>query len=44
MLELRKMDYIDIRQQWEYVIALPEDEKGIVLKKSFVVRAMAQRD
>lgn len=29
MLELRKMNYIDIRQQWEYVTALPADENGL---------------
>lgn len=29
MLELRKMNYTDIRQQWEYVTALPADENGL---------------
>lgn len=29
MLELRKMNYIDIRPQWEYVTALPADENGL---------------
>lgn len=29
MLELRKMNDIDIRQQWEYVTTLPADENGL---------------
>lgn len=29
MLELRKMNYQDIREQWEYVTALPADENGL---------------
>ncbi len=29
MLELRKMNYKDIKQQWEYVTALPADENGL---------------
>lgn len=29
MLELRKMNYDDIKEQWEYVTALPADENGL---------------
>lgn len=29
MLQLRKMNYKDIKQQWEYVTALPADENGL---------------
>ena len=29
MLELRKMNYEDIIEQWKYVTALPEDENGL---------------
>ena len=29
MLELRKMNLQDIKEQWEYVTALPKDENGL---------------
>lgn len=29
MLELRKMNLKDIKEQWEYVTALPKDENGL---------------
>ena len=29
MLELRKMNLLDIKEQWEYVTALPKDENGL---------------
>ena len=29
MLELRKMNYKDAKEQWEYVTALPADENGL---------------
>ena len=29
MLELRKMILLDIKEQWEYVTALPKDENGL---------------
>lgn len=29
MLELRKMNRKDIKEQWEYVTALPADENGL---------------
>lgn len=29
MLELRKMDLQDIKEQWEYVTVLPKDENGL---------------
>ncbi len=29
MLELRKMNYEDIVEQWKYVTALPKDENGL---------------
>lgn len=29
MLELRKMNYEDIAEQWKYVTALPKDENGL---------------
>ncbi len=29
MLELRKMNYNDIIEQWKYVTALPADENGL---------------
>ena len=29
MLELRKMNYEDIIEQWKYVTALPADENGL---------------
>lgn len=29
MLELRKMNFEDIKEQWEYVTALPTDENGL---------------
>lgn len=29
MLELRKMNFQDIKEQWEYVTALPKDENGL---------------
>ena len=29
MLQLRKMNYKDIKQQWEYVTVLPADENGL---------------
>ncbi len=28
MLELRKMNFDDIKEQWEYVTSLPADENG----------------
>ena len=30
MLELRKMNYKDIKQQWEYITVLPADENGLI--------------
>ena len=29
MVELRKMNLQDIKEQWEYVTALPKDENGL---------------
>ena len=29
MLELRKMNYDDVIEQWKYVTALPTDENGL---------------
>ena len=29
MLELRKMNYEDVREQWEYVTSLPSNENGL---------------
>ncbi len=29
MLELRKMNFKDVKEQWEYVTALPADENGL---------------
>lgn len=29
MLELRKMNYNDMIEQWKYVTALPKDENGL---------------
>lgn len=29
MLELRKINLLDIKEQWEYVTALPKDENGL---------------
>lgn len=30
MLELRKMNYEDVIEQWKYVTALPADENGLI--------------
>lgn len=32
MLELRKMNLQDIKEQWEYVTALPKDETHYLMR------------